>query len=108
MLNIQTSADYVKRLEERLTWPRYRDYDWNLLAPYGYDAAWAIALMLNQTAQTLSDNTARRLEDFNYDDSELAQMFFDTLNDTYFIGVTVSYKAWEPNSAAVFCGQPNK
>ena len=77
-------------MEERLTWPRYKDFEENLLAPYGYDAAWAIALMLNQTAQTLSENTTRRLEDFNYDDSEMAQMFFDTLNNTNFIGVTVS------------------
>ena len=37
-----------------------------------------------------ADNITRRLEDFNYDDVEMAEMFFDNLNETNFIGITVS------------------
>ena len=91
---IQTGESYTEAILERLTWPRYENYTFNSLAPYGYDAAWAVALMLNRCVDVLktkvfADGTRRRLEDYNYDDNEMAQLFFDLLNETEFIGLTV-------------------
>ena len=75
--------------------PENLQYTWNDLSPFGYDAAWAIALMLNRSVGVLehtvfSDNKPRRLEDFTYDDKEMAQVFFDLLKETDFTGATVS------------------
>ena len=53
---------FLTRLKEQ---PSYGDYIPNNFASYGYDTAWAIALMLNQSAETLRTNTSRSLEDFN-------------------------------------------
>ncbi|XP_072045198.1 gamma-aminobutyric acid type B receptor subunit 2-like [Amphiura filiformis] len=87
------SGDFLAFYEERLQWPEYRDFTNNVYAPFGYDAAWAVALTLNKSAEILktkrfADNTIRRLEDFNYDDVEMGRMFFDLLAETDFIGAT--------------------
>ncbi len=79
--------------------PENLQYTWNDLSPFGYDAAWAIALMLNRSVGVLehtvfSDNKPRRLEDFTYDDKEMAQVFFDLLKETDFTGATVSMIAY--------------
>ena len=81
-------------LEERLKLPENQDYVRNSLTTFGYDAAWAIALMLNKATDvlketTFSDNRTRRLEDFTYDDSEMADVFFNLLMETDFTGITV-------------------
>ena len=85
---------YTAAILKRLSWPENENYTFNSLAPYGYNAAWAVALMLNRCVDVLktkmfADGTQRRLEDFNYDDGEMARLFFDLLNETEFIGLTV-------------------
>lgn len=75
--------------------PENLHYTWNHLSPFGYDAAWALALMLNRSIDVLShrnfsNGKTRRLEDFTYDDAEMAQVFFDLLKETDFVGATVS------------------
>ncbi len=74
--------------------PENVNYTWNEYSPFGYDAAWAIALMLNTSADILkqtnrSDGRQRRLEDFTYDDFEMAKLFFEQLGNTEFVGVSV-------------------
>ncbi|XP_077992097.1 gamma-aminobutyric acid type B receptor subunit 2-like [Glandiceps talaboti] len=88
-----TAAEFEKMYLERMEWPENKKYNYNELAPYGYDAVWAIALMLNETLQVLeskifSDNSTRRLEDFNYDDNEMAMIFFEKLSESNFIGTS--------------------
>ncbi len=91
---MKTPQELVSEWNERITWPKYAGYTKTDKAPFGYDAAWAIALMLNKSAEVLkekvfADGQTRRLEDFTYDDDEMAQMFFDLLKDSNFDGMTV-------------------
>ncbi|XP_038071683.1 uncharacterized protein LOC119740441 [Patiria miniata] len=84
-----TPTEYERLLRDRMTWPENVRYTWNSLAPYGYDAAWAIALALNKSVEVLkSERYGRRLEDFTYDDREMAELFFTLLNETEFDGVS--------------------
>ncbi|XP_070534990.1 gamma-aminobutyric acid type B receptor subunit 2-like [Ptychodera flava] len=58
-------------------------------APYGYDSVWTIALMLQQAEQRLqSMSPAKSLADFNYNDTEMAEMFFRIMSHTNFEGVS--------------------
>ena len=57
-----------------------------------YDGAWIIGLMLHDAAEKLKKlNTSKRLEDFNYLDSEMKDLFFQLLADVQFEGVSVSF-----------------
>ena len=81
-------------ITERLTWPQYSSYTPNSLSPYGYDSVWALALMLNRSAELLKtkifkDGSKRKLEDFTYEDREMMLLFFDVMNETQFLGLTV-------------------
>nr|XP_006815500.1 PREDICTED: gamma-aminobutyric acid type B receptor subunit 1-like [Saccoglossus kowalevskii] len=92
-----TAREYEQELRERMEWPENRDYIWNEVAPYAYDAAWAIALTLDKAASTLekrplSGDAFRRLEDFTYDDKEMSQLFFDFLSQADFLGVSPAAK----------------
>ncbi|XP_070577493.1 gamma-aminobutyric acid type B receptor subunit 2-like [Ptychodera flava] len=94
-----TASEYERLLRERLKRPENSNYAWNGLSPYGYDATWTVALMLDEAskimkARRLPDNSVKRLEDFTYDDEEMTELFFDLLTDTYFLGVSgpVSFK----------------
>ena len=69
--------------------PKWADYVWHGDNPLGYDAAWAIALMLNKSVSVL-ETQDRGLEDFTYDDVEMGKLFFELLNQTNFLGVSVS------------------
>ncbi|XP_072030785.1 gamma-aminobutyric acid type B receptor subunit 2-like [Amphiura filiformis] len=62
-------------------------------SPYGYDAAWLIALMLNKSVEVLkekvfSNGKKRQLENFTYQDGEMAQMFLDLMNEIEFDGAS--------------------
>ena len=51
--------------------------------------------MLNKSVEVLkqklfSNGEKRSLHDFDYDDSEMAQLFLDILNETSFDGMSVS------------------
>ncbi len=57
---------------------------------------WSVALMLNQSVEILKtkdteENRTKRLEDFNYNDEEMAFMFLDLLKDIHFEGISVSF-----------------
>jgi len=54
---------------------------------FAYDAAWAIALVLNTSAQRLAER-GKFLENFTYTDKEMADVFEDTFYNTSFLGVT--------------------
>ena len=75
--------------------PENAQYTWSKYSSYGYDATWAVALMLNTSVAVLKemmflDGRKRRLEDFTYDDSEIAELFYKLLGETVFTGVSVS------------------
>ncbi|XP_072030368.1 gamma-aminobutyric acid type B receptor subunit 1-like [Amphiura filiformis] len=89
-----TPQELVSELDDRMEWPEYNRCTRTAKAPFGYDAAWAIALMLNKTSEALkkkvfsNEPQSRRLEDFTYEDDEMVQMFFDLLKDSNFDGMT--------------------
>ncbi|KAK2172393.1 hypothetical protein NP493_966g00017 [Ridgeia piscesae] len=58
-------------------------------APYGYDSVWAIASMLNRSQQEMELNVWNRsLENFSYQDTEMANLFLRVMNSTQFQGVS--------------------
>ena len=86
----------MSQLKERFKWPENKKYVYTDYATFGYDAVWAVALMLNKSMEVLegklfSNGEKRTLEDFNYDDFEMAQLFLDMLNKTSFDGMSVSF-----------------
>ncbi|CAH3175080.1 unnamed protein product [Porites lobata] len=54
---------------------------------FAYDAAWAIALVLNASAQRLAER-GKALENFTYADEEMADLFEEIFHNTSFLGVT--------------------
>lgn len=54
---------------------------------FAYDATWAIALVLNNSAQRLREK-GKSLENFTYEDKEMADAFEETFYNTSFLGVT--------------------
>ena len=75
---------------------RYRHNTYTSEHPFGYDAAWTIALTLNASIAVLetkifADNGTRSLEDYTYDDKEMTKVFFDEMAQISFKGVTVKY-----------------
>ncbi|XP_072043527.1 gamma-aminobutyric acid type B receptor subunit 1-like [Amphiura filiformis] len=89
-----TPKQLESELRDRFTWPQNQNYTMTDYGPNGYDAIWAIALMLNKSAQVLAekvfeDGKKRRLEDFHYEDSELfLETFVYNLDQTDFDGMT--------------------
>ncbi|XP_031551281.1 gamma-aminobutyric acid type B receptor subunit 2-like [Actinia tenebrosa] len=77
-------ADYSKEFTKRTR------MDARLESSFAYDAMWAIALALNSTAHSLSNaqGVAKKLEDFTYQDSTLADAFTKAMQETSFLGVT--------------------
>lgn len=67
-----------------LTFPEGSKYP--RTGPFAYDAALAIALALNDTVAKLNGS---RLEDFDYDRSDIGDVIKQSLQDVYFEGVTV-------------------
>ncbi|CAH1790060.1 unnamed protein product [Owenia fusiformis] len=59
-----------------------------VMAPQGYDAAWAVALGLHDTMEQLAaSGSSKGLEDFDYHDSELTEMVFESMKRVSFTGV---------------------
>lgn len=54
---------------------------------FAYDAVWAIALVLNTSAQRLAER-GKSLENFTYADKEMADIFEEVFYNTSFLGVT--------------------
>ncbi|XP_072047142.1 gamma-aminobutyric acid type B receptor subunit 1-like [Amphiura filiformis] len=74
--------------------PKYSHLTFTKEHPFGYDTVWAIALALNESINVLKatafpDGRIRRLEDFNYDDSEMMMVFYESLATVSFSGVTI-------------------
>ncbi|XP_077989812.1 gamma-aminobutyric acid type B receptor subunit 1-like [Glandiceps talaboti] len=58
-------------------------------APYGYDSVWTIALMLHEAERRLQNYVpARSISDFHYNDTEMAEMFYEIMSQTNFEGVS--------------------
>ncbi|XP_072048870.1 gamma-aminobutyric acid type B receptor subunit 1-like [Amphiura filiformis] len=86
-----TSQEFNILTRERLLRPENRQFSWNNRNPQGYDATWALAMMLNGTSEKLKFNGRyRRLENFTYDDNEMREMFLMELSNLKFDGVSGS------------------
>ncbi|XP_077986164.1 gamma-aminobutyric acid type B receptor subunit 2-like [Glandiceps talaboti] len=79
-----------------LEWPTLPKYKLNPSFPQGYDAVWAVALTLNETAQRLADENFpahstlinKSLENFHYGDQEMTDLFYKTMKGLKYHGVT--------------------
>ena len=57
---------------------------------YVYDAVWTIALALNSSISILEERGLGRLEDFTYENVEIADVFTEAVANVLFQGVSVS------------------
>ena len=63
----------------------------DLYVPFAFDSVWMIALTLNNSIQQIHTELNRSLEDFNYKDSDMAQILKKTLESLEFQGITVFF-----------------
>ncbi|XP_077992061.1 gamma-aminobutyric acid type B receptor subunit 2-like [Glandiceps talaboti] len=80
-----TPGEFKAEMYERLD----RIYGLDYFSTYSsgsFDAVWAIALALNSSIQALPQN--KTLENFTYQDTEMAEIFKDQLTKTHFTGVS--------------------
>ncbi|XP_077990412.1 gamma-aminobutyric acid type B receptor subunit 2-like [Glandiceps talaboti] len=61
-------------------------YPTSIYSALAYDSMWTIALALNKSMQILPGN--RHLEDFSYEDSEIADVIARAMNDLEFEGIS--------------------
>ncbi|XP_070533385.1 gamma-aminobutyric acid type B receptor subunit 2-like [Ptychodera flava] len=97
-INGETFDEYEERYEDRFkTHDEYRNLDPHGEHGYGYDAIWAIALVLNSSInqvghKTIADSNGeirqKRLDDFTYTDRETAQIFKKSFQNVTFRGTT--------------------
>ena len=59
---------------------------------YVYDAAWTIALALNSSISVLEKRGLGKLENFTYENVEIADVFTEAVGNVSFQGITVSGK----------------
>lgn len=90
------SEDFRKRLNQRLKDEGYdidnqRYPEGYQEAPLAYDAVWSVALAFNKTMDRLH-KYGKRLEDFNYNNKEIADEIYSAINSTQFLGISVSLK----------------
>lgn len=88
-----TSDDFRKRLDAKLIEEGYdimnqRYPEGYQEAPLAYDAVWSVALAFNKTMDRLH-KFGKRLEDFNYNNKEIADDIYSAINSTQFLGISV-------------------
>lgn len=59
-----------------------------LYVPFVFDAVWLIALTLNNSIKPIQAQLNKSLENFTYKDSDMAQMFSETLQKLRYRGIT--------------------
>ena len=60
---------------------------------YVYDAVWTIALALNSSISILEKRGLGKLENFTYENVEIADVFTEAVANVSFQGITVSGKS---------------
>lgn len=60
----------------------------SLYGPFGFDAAWLVAIALNSSIDKLPDPRLLNIKDLREDNA--SEVFKDSLLSTRFLGVTVS------------------
>ena len=66
-----------------------------LEAPLAYDAIWAVALALNKTIARLQA-VSQSLDDYNYNNKEIADIILEEIADLKFMGMSVSHSILKP------------
>uniref|UniRef100_A0A1I8B028 G_PROTEIN_RECEP_F3_4 domain-containing protein n=2 Tax=Meloidogyne hapla TaxID=6305 RepID=A0A1I8B028_MELHA len=80
-----TGAQFLKRLRRRIVTDPQETGGWPE-APLAYDAVWALALMLNCTMDNLING--KGLQQFNYNNTNIAKRMFECMKDIQFRGVS--------------------
>lgn len=94
---LQTIRQYLAQLDEHFS-ELQEKFGYTLIgqAHYGYDSIWSVAMALNYSIEVLktkmfSDGRPRSLENFTHSDHEMAEVFFSSLENVSFEGVSVSF-----------------
>lgn len=82
-ISFQTSEQFLQRYDQ----PSKNGTE--LYVPFVFDAVWLIALTLNNSIKPIQMKLNKSLENFTYKDSDMAQMFSETLQKLRFQGITV-------------------
>ena len=85
LLSCQAAADLNARYFTELD---RTNYSLNEYSVFGYDAVWAAALTMNRSIDIMKAK-GKRLEDFDYKDNEMAQIFKQVMSNLSFIGMSV-------------------
>lgn len=107
-----TSEDFRKRLNQKL---REEGYDIDNQrypegyqeAPLAYDAVWSVALAFNKTMDRLH-KFGKRLEDFNYNNKEIADDIYSAINSTSFLGISVRIFCYLPTIKVIDFREKNR
>ncbi|XP_077991528.1 gamma-aminobutyric acid type B receptor subunit 1-like [Glandiceps talaboti] len=95
-INGETFQQYESRYRAVLKRSQYKNLRYHPWHGLGYDAVWAIALALNTSIEQLSnimfssshETRPVVLEDFTYENSDMAQIILGALRNTSFHGVS--------------------
>lgn len=82
-ISFQTSEQFLQLYDK----PSKNGTD--LYVPFVFDAVWLIALTLNKSINPIQMKLNKSLENFTYKDSDMAQIFTETLQKLRFRGITV-------------------
>ena len=80
----------VKTLQKTHSWWENNVNRLGQYSGFAYDAMVSIALALNRSAEILASRN-KTLDEFNYTDAEMAQIFKESLSTVKFQGFTVSH-----------------
>lgn len=96
---LQTAEEFEAEYERRINLPEYSEYEEIFAAGVAYDAAWAVAIGLNITAEKIrSNNTVGcddqwgelvPLEKFAYSNDKLGCVMVKSFSEVNFTGITV-------------------
>lgn len=84
LISFQTSEQFLQRYDQQ------SKNGTELYVPFVFDAVWLIALTLNNSIKPIQMKLNKSLENFTYKDSDMAQVFSETLQKLRFRGITVT------------------
>ena len=98
--SFQTAEEFEAEYERRINLPEYQDYTKLFAAGVAYDAAWALAIGLNITAEKISSGEVMGceneygelvpLEQFDYPNDKMGCLMIKSFSQVNFTGITVS------------------
>ena len=112
MLTLQTPDEFELEYDRRLALPEYDGLVEPFAAGVAYDAAWALAVGLNITANKINSNNVQGcesspgslvpLEEFDYSNDKMGCLLAKSFSEVNFMGITVSNTCFAYNNQVLF------